>query len=492
MGKNLNYYGHLGVDRTATREEIRRAYREAVLRLHPDVNVQPGDTRIFITVQEAYDVLSDQKKRAEYDKTLSPQDGRLPIVLTSHYSRSVIPRLNEPQLVYTLLEIKPTPEFVTGKSPQLNICLVLDRSTSMQGLRLDAVKDTAINLARQLRPEDTLSIVTFSDRAKVLLKAGTHRHFPTIKKDIRLIDASGGTEIYQGLVAGMNEVSRYLRTSAINQLILITDGRTYGDEVDCLQLADQAAEVGVVLNCLGIGHEWNDRFLDDLASRTGGNSCYISDPSTIEQYLETRFENFSKVYADRMTLTARTDPEVSLLSVYRMEPDTGPLQMQFPIPLGTIYKDGSLHLLFEFEIHPPSALRHNLNMIDGRINLEFPGSTQTTTSVYLNLNRDVVENPIQEMPPEPVLSAVRSLTLHRLGEKARHEVGEGRTASAVHHLGQLATRLIALGEKDLTRLILSEVKNIQGGASFSAEAEKHIKYGTRALISSNVSDRLAL
>src|SRR3569833_1633772 len=66
---NKDYYGVLGIKRTATPEEIRKAFRKAARKYHPDVN--PGDKKAeekFKEISEANDVLSDEKKRKVYDQ----------------------------------------------------------------------------------------------------------------------------------------------------------------------------------------------------------------------------------------------------------------------------------------------------------------------------------------------------------------------------------------------------------------------------------------
>lgn len=59
MGKN--YYQILGVGRSATAEEIKKAYRKMALKYHPDKNKDPGAEEKFKEIAEAYDVLSDCK-----------------------------------------------------------------------------------------------------------------------------------------------------------------------------------------------------------------------------------------------------------------------------------------------------------------------------------------------------------------------------------------------------------------------------------------------
>ncbi|XP_032297720.1 dnaJ homolog subfamily B member 1-like, partial [Coturnix japonica] len=66
MGKD--YYRTLGLARGASDEEIKRAYRRQALRFHPDKNKEPGAEERFKEIAEAYDVLSDPKKREIFDK----------------------------------------------------------------------------------------------------------------------------------------------------------------------------------------------------------------------------------------------------------------------------------------------------------------------------------------------------------------------------------------------------------------------------------------
>jgi molecular chaperone DnaJ len=68
VAEKRDYYEVLGVDRNASAEEIKKAYRNLARKLHPDVNKAPDAEERFKEVKEAYDVLSDEQKRAQYDR----------------------------------------------------------------------------------------------------------------------------------------------------------------------------------------------------------------------------------------------------------------------------------------------------------------------------------------------------------------------------------------------------------------------------------------
>ena len=68
------YYDILGVDRKATEQEVRAAYRRLVLKYHPDRNPDPAATEMFLKITRAYECLSDSGRRASYDRLLKLEE----------------------------------------------------------------------------------------------------------------------------------------------------------------------------------------------------------------------------------------------------------------------------------------------------------------------------------------------------------------------------------------------------------------------------------
>jgi len=483
MPRKPTHYETLGVFRDATPEEIKRAYLHAAQRLHPDKNKAVGETELFLDAPQAYEILSNPERRAAYDATLPPDENLVsPLRLSVQYSRPALIKTNEAQLVYALLEVMPRKKSEEASGPPLNVCLVLDRSTSMKGVKMDVVKTTAIQLMRNLRPRDVLSVVAFSDRAEVMVPAALQSDRTRLEARIQMIQPGGATEMFQGLDAGVREVRRNLDKDRVNHIILLTDGHTYGDEVACQKLAAQTANEGIGISTLGIGEEWNDSFLDTLASQTGGNCLYVSSPQDIQRILAEKFNALAQVYADEVILDFRSDPGVELNYAFRLQPETGGMPTGNPLRLGPILHDTHLSVLFEFLIHPQAVEEQRVSLVLGNLRASIITSPVPFTPMRIDLVRQVTSEPGPEPPPPQILQALSRLTLYRMQERARSEIDAGQFDRASRRLEALATQLLSQGQNALSQTAMLEAENIRRTGTFSMVGEKQIKYGTRALL----------
>jgi Ca-activated chloride channel family protein len=360
----------------------------------------------------------------------------------------------------------------------------------MQGARMDVVKAAAIELLRQLKPDDVFSIVVFSDRAEVMVPASRNLDRKMIESQIRMIRPGGGTEIFQGLETGMAEVNRHSSRSLVNHIILITDGWTYGDEEDCLQLAEQAASQGIGITGMGLGVEWNDYFMDELTKRTGGNSTYIARDDDFRGFLQEKINNLNQIFGDRVILNLETGPDVKLNSIYRLQPETAELSSNSPIRVGNILKSTPLSILMEFVVPPIPTDVKRFMLASGDLNMVLPSEPARPKKMAVKLSRLTDQEKKVEEPPRPIYQAVSQVTLYRMQERARQNVAQGKIQEASMCLQRLATQLMAIGERELANTALTEAERIQKTHMFSLEGAKEIKYGTRALLPSGLESRM--
>ncbi len=477
-----DFYSLLGIPYNATTDELRSAYYLLARKFHPDVNPDPETREFFLEIQQAFEVLSNPQRRAKYDTTLPPElRVSLAVSVNAIYSQSVLPCLDETQLIYVLVELICTADVDKNKLPPSHICMVLDKSTSMQGQRMDMVKASTLNLLQQLRPQDLFSVIAFSDRAEVVIPPTRASALTKSDHRVSLLQTGGGTEILQGLQMGMDQLRQTDRNYS-RHLILLTDGNTYGDEAGCIELAKEAADDGISISVLGIGHEWNDVLMDQIASLSGGNAGYVSSPRDLDDFLMQKLVELEMVYARGLKFEFEHAPEVELRYAFRLMPNIGPLGVKSPILLGDIQHRKSISFLLEFVIPPMQAEVEELILGRGKVWMELPGREGPRARVLVNLFRPLLTGAEPENPPAVIVEAMSKLTLYRLQEKVRLEVSEGQVEKATRHMHYLATHLLSHGNRELAHTVLIEAEHVQQSRQFSGEGEKRIKYGTRSLL----------
>jgi Ca-activated chloride channel family protein len=417
-----------------------------------------------------------------------PLSGQEPLNMEVHVSRPVLRELDEAQILYALSSIRPSQQDSESVPPPLNLSIVLDRSTSMAGERLDTARMSAENIISQLRPQDKIAIVTFSDRSEVLISTESSPTSTEARHRLSLIKPSGGTEIYQGLSAGVNQLRQVRHPNTVGHLILLTDGRTYGDEAACLQLAEEIAQEGIEITAMGIGEEWNDSFLDELATKTGGQAVYIDNIASLAPFLQQKFLGLGQVIADQVVVEVETTPGVTMQSSFRINPAPMPMHEGHMLRLGSLFAGNNISLLMEFLIPPITPMdSYEISRLHLSAHLL---KRSTNLRTVLSLSLPVVAESVPAPIPGSLLTAVRSVTLARLEEKARSDAQTGHLNLATTRLEHLATRLFEMGEPELADTVLGESAALRRTHTLSERGKKVVKYGTRNLVDPKYSGKL--
>jgi Ca-activated chloride channel family protein len=484
MEYDRDYYAILGIPSDADERSIKTAYRQLARRYHPDTSTDQDAVERFRRVQEAYELLIDSQQREAYDHWRVQQrlDHPLPLALRVTPSQETLACLTEPQLLYVLIEISASDEVQDQRLP-LNLCLVLDRSTSMKGARLQQVKLAARYIVDQLAANDVFSLVTFSDRAEMALPGSRGINKAEARAAISGIRSGGGTELLQGLQRGLKEVEHWHDEGMHSHLILLTDGRTYGDDKGCLEAAKLAAEQNISLTLMGVGSDWNDKLLDEMARLSGSSSSaiYIDSNAKISKVFHEQIESLGSIFAHNLNLYIHFSEEAKPKEVFQVSPQITRLYLTDDrLLLGTLERQQPQALMMELLVQGRKPTTHRLLQVD--VEGIVPALSRDPLRARQSLEVEFVTQLERRAPvPPDIVAAMGKLTIVKMQERAMGEIEEGQIEPAVNRLKTMATRLLDIGETELARAALLEAGRLAQTGSLSPEGQKKIRYGTRAL-----------
>jgi Ca-activated chloride channel family protein len=209
-----------------------------------------------------------------------------PVNTASHGSLSMTSRLSHPYITPGSTDLFVTVD-VTGaevpgsqRSP-VNLALVIDRSGSMSGYKLQQAKQAARHLVGLLRNEDRLAIVHYGSDVKSLPSMpATSSNRERMLQYIEGIWDEGGTNISAGLQAGQFQVSQARREFQVNRIILISDGQpTEGttDEESLKQVVKNIRAEGVTVSSIGVGTDFNEDLMQAFAEYGAGAYGFLED-----------------------------------------------------------------------------------------------------------------------------------------------------------------------------------------------------------------------
>lgn len=191
-----------------------------------------------------------------------------------------------------LLRIGLTAKEIQLESMQNNIVLLLDVSGSMSGTtKIDLMKKAMIQMAENLNPDDTISIVTYSNKTKVVIDGMTMRANATeIKRKIGDLRADGGTNGSGGIQKAYEIAKKHFIEDGNNRVILATDGDFnigISNPGELKEFISAKRDDGIYLTCIGLGgsYDYSIATMEALAKSGNGYWGYIHDMDDAKKLL---------------------------------------------------------------------------------------------------------------------------------------------------------------------------------------------------------------
>lgn len=173
-----------------------------------------------------------------------------------------------------------------------NLTFVIDVSGSMaEAGRLDLVKSALLTLLDQLAPGDQVSIVAFSDDAEVIASMTPLTARDELKSAVNRLVIDGGTNLEAGLVTGYEEASKAFRPAATNRVVLLSDGLANQGSTEWQTILDRVKEHAgkqVALLTVGVGRDYGDELMEQLADNGDGMAVYVSSQEEADKIFTTQ------------------------------------------------------------------------------------------------------------------------------------------------------------------------------------------------------------
>jgi len=275
--------------------------------------------------------------------------------------KNLIPRDVPAQRVLEIAVQAPVSETQITRAP-LNLALVLDRSGSMHGDKLDFVKQAAMHVVDLLQEGDQVAIVAYDDEIQVLSPSfhGTAHKRQELKRLIGRIHTGGSTNLGGGWLAGCQEAASAAGEGTLNRALLLTDGLANVGITDLEELAVHAKELsrrGVSTSTFGVGLGFNEHLLEAMANAGGGNYYFIESPLGIPDLFVKEFKELAAVIARDVELTLTIPPHVTVevLGGWKNEMSGGRLR----IDLGSLFSGQSQEIYLKL-LTPPSESQEEL------------------------------------------------------------------------------------------------------------------------------------
>lgn len=326
----------------------------------------------------------------------------------------------------------------------LNVALVLDRSGSMEGEKLQRAKEAAKYAVELMSGDDVLSIVTYESEVQILLPATRVMDKDRIIRMIDRIETDGSTALFAGVSTGASEVRRYISKNRVNRVILLSDGLANVGPSNPSELAELGRSLGregISVTTIGLGLDYNEDLMARLASSSDGNHAFVQEPRDLARVFDLEFKDALSVVARDVILELNCAPGVTPKRVLNREAEIRGQQVR--LNMNQIHSQQEKYILLEVEVASlkPGQSQAAASATARYQNLQTNKAASVAASANVRGTNDLREVELNLNKPVAAAVAVQQAALE--SERAVKLRDEGKLEEAKQVLQESASRLNA-------------------------------------------------
>jgi len=219
---------------------------------------------------------------------------------------------------YLVVDVR-APDMPGDLRRPVNVAVVMDTSGSMAGRgKIDNARMAAAELIGQLGPQDTFSLVTFSDRARVVVPSSSVTDPVGLRRLVSGIRPAGGTYLSAGLEQGLAQLASP-DMEGVRRVILLSDGMAnigVTDRATLARTAGSLVEQGITVSALGLGLDYDEDLLTAMSDAGGGAYHFVDRPGQLASLFGQELQQMSRLAGREVAVDVHLPPGVHLSEVY--------------------------------------------------------------------------------------------------------------------------------------------------------------------------------
>jgi len=310
--------------------------------------------------------------------------------------------------LYVMAKVVGADDLEQKKRTPLNISLVMDRSGSMASEnKLENVKKACNLVIDNLTSEDKLSIIAYDHNVNIVQGSGFVKNKSVLQQKINEIQTSGSTNLSGGMLEGFAQVTNTYEKKSVNRVLLLSDGLANQGITSTAKLQDivqkKYSQDNIAISTFGVGADFNEDLMTNLAEYGRGNYYFISSPDTIPEIFKNELDGLLSVVAQNTVLELNFPKEfleIEKVFGYKYKIDGNKLTIDY----NDVFAKEEKIVLIKFKVKelPPSNLSfsaslnyddvlHDYKRVTKNANLKIV-PTDDTEKFNKSVNKEVQRN----------------------------------------------------------------------------------------------------
>lgn len=376
-------------------------------------------------------------------------------VLPAGTSRNVV--------IKVTLDAPPAPSHI--QRPPVNLALVLDRSGSMNGTKIEQAKSAAIEALGRLGGNDIFSLVVYNNNVNTIIPAQNAGNTRANINTIRQIRTGGNTALFGGISQGAAEIRKNLGNEFVHRIVLLSDGlANVGPSMpeDLGRLGAALIKENISVTTVGVGVDYNEDLMTRLAQKSDGNTYFVESEYDLPGIFTAELGNVLNVVAKKVKLTITLEDDIIPVGIIGRE---GRIKNnRIELYMNQLYGDQEKYALIEVKV-PEAAAGSTIKLARANVFYENPfnrNKEQSTGYSYASFSSDP-----KKVAESSNIDVVREyqLNLKALSQEKAIELSDkGQKEEAVNELKKSAVKLKKLGSVYNDEKLLHEAEEIEAQA----------------------------